>query len=187
MSTPLKGNRAKEETHQIGSLRDMTRSLDKVPGHCVSGGRIRQILALYFDEKPDLIESCCQALGTQTSADELFPPHELAELRMQILRLITSNCAVTPVQPGPGQQPLLDAELLHAWATWAGDPAAHCAKWLVNGAPAGVTVDFELDGILEPVLDEEPAGIDGLVSDADGATNYSGVESDPEAMAIIDG
>ena len=62
---------------------------------------------------------------------------------------------------------------------------AHTARWLVDGSPAGITVDYDLSGVLEPVLDEDPLSIDSLVTDHS-HENYRGVESDPEALAIID-
>jgi len=49
-----------------------------------------------------------------------------------------------------------------------------------------VTVPFELDGVLEPIDDEHPLSVDELTSDAVTAHNYLGVESDPEALAIIE-
>ena len=88
---------------------------------------------------------------------------------------------------GPSQSVDIQADLLHAWASWAGDPASDAALWLLNGSPAGITVDFKLDGVLEPVESETPLGIDSLTADSDTFTNYDGVESDPEALSIIDG
>ena len=73
-----------------------------------------------------------------------------------------------------------------AWSGWAHDPAAHCSSWLHQGSPAGITVDFQLDGVLDRVDDEPPLGVDQLITDAASFTNYSGVESDPEALAIIE-
>ena len=76
--------------------------------------------------------------------------------------------------------------MLHAWASWAGDPAAPAARWITEGAPAGIAVNFELDGLLEPVAGEECGGVDDLASDPDTFANYAGVEDDPAALAILD-
>ena len=81
----------------------------------------------------------------------------------------------------------MQGQLLEAWAKWADDPAAHVATWLATGAPAGVAVDFKLDGILEPVDAERPTPPDELVSDEASFMNYSGLEDDPQAMEIIEG
>ena len=106
-------------------------------------------------------------------------------LQKMVLQLIHQNHTVADT--GQPKEPLdLQADLLHAWATWSGDPAAHAARWLIDGSPAGVTIDYELTGVLEPIEDETPIDTDELISDAD-HVNYKGVESDPEALAIIDG
>ena len=81
----------------------------------------------------------------------------------------------------------LHGDLLHAWASWARDPAAPVAEWLWLGAPAGVAVDFKLDGLLEPVPLEEPIPLEQLASDFDTFSNYSGVEDDPGAVDILNG
>ena len=60
------------------------------------------------------------------------------------------------------------------------------AKWLSEGAPAGITVDFQLNGVLEPLVDESPLALDLLHSDHDSFANHRGVEDDPYALAIIE-
>ena len=88
-----------------------------------------------------------------------------------------------------GTNPSIDirANLLHAWSGWAHDPASHAAAWLIEGSPAGITVDFQLDGVLEQVEPQTPLDCDTLSVDADTFSNYSGVEDDPEALSVIDG
>ena len=73
--------------------------------------------------------------------------------------------------------------MLNAWATFAQDLAVPATQWLRVGAPAGIAVPFELDGILESVGPEFPASIDDLPTDP--VNNYTGVEDDPEALKII--
>ena len=55
-----------------------------------------------------------------------------------------------------------------------------------NGAPAGLTEDFHLDGILQLVAKESPVDVDELESDPTHFANYRGVEDDPDAVAILD-
>ena len=55
----------------------------------------------------------------------------------------------------------------------------------VNDFP--VAVDFNLEGILEPVDAERPTPTEELLSDESSFCNYSGVEDDPQAMEIIEG
>ena len=42
-SVPLRGRPDPTPKHQVGSLRDITKSIDLVPGHHVSGGRLRDL------------------------------------------------------------------------------------------------------------------------------------------------
>ena len=44
-----------------------------------------------------------------------------------------------------------------------------------------------MDELLEPIADEQPDDPELLASDASAFCNCTGVESDPEAMEIIDG
>ena len=89
--------------------------------------------------------------------------------------------------PATGVQTDLQAELLLAWATWANDPAAPAARWLADGAPAAINVNFELDGVLEPITEENAVDSESLSTDYGSFTNYGGVESDLAALEIIDG
>ena len=75
--------------------------------------------------------------------------------------------------------------MVHAWATWAGDPAAHTAEWLWDGAPAGIEKDFVLDGVLEAAEDESPADAGELATNQETFANYTGVEDNLEAVEYI--
>ena len=44
-----------------------------------------------------------------------------------------------------------------------------------------------MGGLLDSVGPEEPLGVDELSTDLESFHNYSGVETDPHAVAIIDG
>ena len=188
-TTMLRGSPLAPEPHRIGSLRNLAKSIDLVPGHRVAGGRIRDLFDLYFSQRPELIERCCRSLGTDVAVDELFPAADLASLRGDILALIRKNCPSTPDSSGLTPSPFgtgIQGDLLFAWANWASDPAASAAHWMRDGAPAGISQDFQLDGILEPIADEEPLGVDELISDHRNFANYLGVETDPEALAILE-
>ena len=52
--------------------------------------------------------------------------------------------AVKPTVPA-GVSTQLQAHIISALAHWSGDPAAKAVSWLWTGAPAGITVDFNLD------------------------------------------
>lgn len=88
-TTPLKGPRPAPVGHQIGSLRNVTKSIDAVPGHTVVGQLIRQILELYFIEHPTLADKCCQSLGSDVPVRDLFPPK------------MSTSCGVTSLLCAP--------------------------------------------------------------------------------------
>ena len=128
-------------------------------------------------------DKLCSALGSAASLSDLLSADDLADLRSRIGEVCTAN-GFPPRTDSPTNIDL-QAGLLQAWATWAGDPAAATTQWLWDGAPAGVEVDFALDGVLAPVDPEAPEPPEDLGSDPASCQNYHGVESDPEALEII--
>ena len=118
----------KVSKQQVGSLRDVSKSVAMLPGHLVAGGRIREHLLLYFADKPLLPDQCCDALGTDCDINQLFPPCDVSQLRQEIQRLIQSNWTGAGF-PKEEMATDLQGPLLSYWAFWAGDPAAEAAKW----------------------------------------------------------
>ena len=72
---------------------------------------------------------------------------------------------------------------LYAWAQAAQDPAAHTALWFHHGAPAGIDVPMELEGIM-PKVEEEQDVLDpnDLFTDHYTFTNHGSLEDDEETM-----
>ena len=78
--------------------------------------------------------------------------------------------------------------LLHAWSSCAGDPAASTAKWCWHGAPLGITSEYsELVDILPVCKPGEVRDPEGLSTDYQTFDNYSGIESDPDIVAAVEG
>ena len=190
MTRPLRGQQTPDTPHQIGSLRNVQQSMSAVPGHCVAGGRIRDLLSLFLEEHTGSIDACCDSLGTDKPIADIFPVDDIVGLRRDIHKLIRANhTQIAPdLSPIPDcRKPGIQGELLHSWSEWARDPASHAAHWILTGAPAGISVDFELDGVLERVVGETPLTLDQLESNPDSFANYKGVEDDPDALAIVEG
>ena len=190
---PLKGQKPATEVQQVGSLRNMARSLQLVPGHAVAGFNVQLVLLKFLESHPSLGPKCCSALGSDTSMDQLISRDDLTTLRGQVAAAISKGgtpeskaCLQLDGAYEEHSKQQLQGHLIHAWATWAGDPAAHTAEWLWNGAPAGIEKDFVLDGVLEAVENESPADAGELVTNHETFTNYTGVENSPDAVAIID-
>ena len=51
---PLSAQSEMHQSHQIGSLRDVAASVERVPGHLVVGGKVRELLEAYLSETPGL-------------------------------------------------------------------------------------------------------------------------------------
>ena len=134
---PLRGQQVQGETHRIGSRRDISRSVSKVPNHQLSGGIVREVLTAFLDARPGLAERLCSALGSDGKFGDHVTTEELALLRQQVCRVVEAGYPEggTIVDEPAG----LQGHLLHRWASWARDPAAPCAEWLWEGAPAGIT------------------------------------------------
>ena len=65
---PLSAQSKVEQSHQIGSLRDIATSVEMVPGHRVVGGRVRELLETYLSETPGLEEGLVSSIGGGTAA-----------------------------------------------------------------------------------------------------------------------
>ena len=128
------------------------------------------------------------ALGSDKKVTDIVPSDVINRIRSDAAVLFEANGHPPPAIPQQNQSHLtsIQGSLLHSWSGWAGDPAHSTAAWLWTGAPAGISVDFELDGLLEAVGPEHPLGVDELPTDMESFRNYAGVESDPEAIKIID-
>lgn len=87
-----------------------------------------------------------------------------------------------------GYKTCIRGHLLHYWAQVVNDPARQCARWLYEGAPAGLSCDTsDLDGVFPSVEEQEMAdSIDDLVTDYDSFENYMGIEEDEEAFATLE-
>ena len=79
----------------------------------------------------------------------------------------------------------IDGRLLYLWGKAMGDPSAKVALWLYTGAPAGIEVPFELDGILEKAPEGTPVSIDDLVVDEQNFSNHGDFDCNPESLEYI--
>ena len=167
----------------------MAQCLEQIPEHQLVGGRVRQIIDCELDQDPGLADRICDSLGSNKRVSEVVPDATIQRLRVEVRDLLQANGHPPPVLPSPNvsQHTKLQGQLLHSWAAWAADPALPAASWLWLEAPAGISRDFKLDGLLEAVGPEDALSVDQLSVDCESFRNYAGVESDPEALAIING
>ena len=160
-------------------------SVARTPNHQLAGGRIRELLEECFAAFPGLDGKLIGALGTSANIEDIPPDGLLPDLQSRLQLLMAQHGHPVPDIPADAPPTEISAALLHSWAAWAQDPASHTAAWLWHGAPAGISRDFELNGLLEAVQDEHPSSPDELTSLP--LANYAGVDNDPVALEIIDG
>ena len=127
---------------------------------------------------------------------ELKTPHSfLRTVRARFLDLLVRNSdgKVAPEVSideidTPECSTVIRAYLLQAWAVVVDDPAAKVARWLIEGAPAGLQggSDF-LDGVF-PRVDDAPSDIEpgDLFTAFEEFENYAGVEQDQEAYDTLE-
>ena len=125
MTAPLRGREGDSAASPVGSLRHVASTVASVPNHQLAGGQIRETMIRHLDSRPWLAEKLTSSLGKPGTVSELVSDSDLRRLRSEIACLIESRC--------PQGGTIVDVptwtqgHLLHRWALWAGDPAAHTA------------------------------------------------------------
>ena len=189
LAEPLSGQRQKDEVDERYSLRNVHKWIS--PRMVYIGKQIQNVVEAMLDDKPALQQQLMECLGKhKTFPDEV----QLAvdALRLQVRDLLVRNkldtmaeqCSVEPVDT-QDYQTVIRAELSTYWAQCVEDPAAGVSKWLMEGAPAGISCDTtELDGIC-PKVDDEPESFMDLTTDYNTFVNYTGVEENEEAYQAL--
>eukprot|EP00435_Cladocopium_sp_Y103_P021519 s4006_g5.t1 len=129
----------------------------------------------------------------QRPEDVRIPEPWLDHVRSRIIDLFFRNDSSIDVrqlaEPQTGiYETKIRGRLLHAWSCIVGDPGANAAKWIFEGAPAGLEMDSkDLDGMFPKVEDDE-LGMDEINLDTDfgSFSNYTGVEEDSEAFEALE-
>jgi hypothetical protein len=180
-----KATRKQEDIDCIGGMARTSRCVAALPGNIVAGGQIRVLMDAFLLRWPDLIATCCSAIGAE---DPSAGPSEasLDELR-EILAVHLRTSDTGPVANGDCTSPIR-AGLLSAWASKAGDPGAAAAAWVRDGAPAGILSDPLLAGVF-PLAELVPGDVldpAALEHDLDGFTNYAGIDEDLDVRSQIE-
>lgn len=162
-------------------------TVGSLEGHKQVGSIVRAVIETYLQKASWLPDKIVGSLGTDTSMSDILPDREISWLRREISKSIRAKFKVAdpPKYSQDGRSPI-NGDILHIWSTAAADPASEAASWLFNGAPAGIAVKFNLDGVLEPVLNEAPNDPGDLVADLDSFTNHGRIEDNPDALSIIE-
>ncbi|CAK0821560.1 unnamed protein product, partial [Prorocentrum cordatum] len=139
-----KQRRRAEDEQPLGGLRNAADAVAKINGHCRLGPLLRQYFDKFLDRRPDVEHDILLAVSQQASggaaADHRGPcPSSVDTARRGLQRILQaeSGCEIdTGVY-----STCIRGHLLHRWAKVAGDPGADAARWLWEGAPAGLEAD----------------------------------------------
>ena len=185
--TPLRGlgpPGAKEIKRQqdqlaVGGMRDPAAAVRRLPILRQSLLGLREIFTSAVDQDPRL----------RHAVEEVLSGHKIEGLPVDTVLVVREGLgralgvAPDPSAPSGGLQPHLFEGLAQA-----GDPDAHLATWLRQGAPLGVLHPVEPAGIFPPAPGPTatPEQLAALVSDLRDWSNYRSAEEDPEvALGLL--
>jgi len=156
----------------IGGMRRTAEAVHRLPHTAASTGRkLAAAIEAYFKAHPAAITSTLASLGDD--APPLNATHVSGVRDVLVATLQPTNAARSPVsETFPG--------ILGAWRAAAGDPDDLPEQWLMDGAPAGVTMEVPSRGIFPSYSETEDARSQdpALLATEEGFVNYDGVETD---------
>lgn len=190
--TVNQGAPANDADDSVGGLKRPYRSMGKVPGLVNLGVQIRNLIDRFCEQHPDFSSSYIEALGKDSDVSFPGDANLINDLRLQVGNLLMR------MHPNPDPARLgalndsppdtcLKANFMELWAEAARDPGCRLIQWLKEGAPGGLRLHPDLDGLFPLVTDDDDPQFqwDMLSTDFQEFTNYSGVEENPEAAKAI--
>ena len=161
------------------------------------GKQVKQVcncIERWLDQQPEVQSDIIASFGKPKS-DVSLDFEKIDQLRSEVFDVLMRNrteqqspqCNLDQIDEGD-YKTVIRGHLLYYWATAVKDPGADIARWLFEGAPAGLELDTSaLDMVCPSVDDDELFGVEELHTDYDAFTNYQGVEDDDEAVNTIEG
>jgi hypothetical protein len=181
--------RAGEDRMAVGGLRDARASVAKLHKVSTFGGSLgtaifklmlRNHVECRAAKLSSWVDDAMRALGS----DEVLPcEHAISEVR-DLIAACTKAASTDEVATSTCDTPIR-AGLLEAWRSISGDPDIYICQWLMQGAPAGISLQMESAGIFPEVDEQAEVHYDDLGFDFDEFRNYAGVEEDGLAEAEI--
>eukprot|EP00435_Cladocopium_sp_Y103_P033066 s206_g8.t1 len=154
--------------------------------------QIGNLIERELDSAPHIEQAIVANFG-MPHEEVSHPTQWLDDLRLKLADLLQRNrsddmpteCDVAQIDKDR-YQTVVRGKPLEYWALVAHDPAAFAAKWLCEGAPAGLSMGIELGDICAEVQDDAPELDEvALATDYDTFSNYEGVETNEDAVAAI--
>ena len=158
------------------------------------GCQISNLIERELEASQDAESIIWENLG-RASDQVVIPEAWVSSTRCKVAKLLERNrkptqpehCEVDEINEN-GVQTVVRGHLLGYWADVIDDPASIAARWLWNGAPAGLSEDIDLEGICTTVENDAPTPDDAsMATDFDTFSNYQGVEGNADAISAIHG
>ena len=174
------------------SLRNVCKSMTSKAR--VIGVQVGNLIERELNAAPHVEDAIINNFG-KPAGEVVCPTRRLDDVRAKFADLLQRNkldemphtCDVGPIDNG-AYQTVIRGHLLEYWAKVVGDPAAFAARWLYEGAPAGLSLDINLTGICTEVDDDAPELDEvALATNYESFTNYEGVEDNEDAVSAIRG
>eukprot|EP00435_Cladocopium_sp_Y103_P032334 s1069_g8.t1 len=156
------------------------------------GKQVQNLLESVLDDNPLIQERLLGSLGENKSfPDEIQQAVDVVRCQVKEL-LVRNRLQGMPTQCSTEQvdteeyRTVIRGELLSYWAQCVEDPGYGISRWLIDGAPAGISCNTDdLDGVCPKVEDEQQDGLFDLTTDYESFVNYSGVEENEDAYTAI--
>ena len=165
----------------LGGLRRAFCAVQKMHKASQVGSKIRQAFISWMEAEPGVIDEVLQHLGAEGTT--ALAPH-LASRANSIIREVLQELGQELKVFGDAPLASLDVGLLESWRLASMDPDDQPTRWLVEGAPAGLTSDIVDRGVFplhDPLADAPEVAAADLQTELQFA-NYPGVE-DSQAVA----
>lgn len=193
MSLPLRGQVAGSDIDDKNSLRNISKSVGNKMMYV--GKQLSNLIERELDRHPMIQQRLLANIGKPL--EEVDQVEEwMDNLRLDMKQLLTRNSGNINMQEQLDIEPInngvyatcIRGHLLKFWAEVVEDPGSKVAQWLIEGAPAGMTVGTDdLDHVCPRVDVDDTDCFDPSVlsTDFDEFENYFGVETDHDASKAI--
>jgi hypothetical protein len=163
----------------IGGLRHLRETMSRLAKVNGTGAQIYVALKELLDSNPEFVTRSLEMIGSE---DGTAVPKDICEAAEKSIRKVLEPQAPNFQPPEKKEESPVNLSLLSLWVQVARDPDDQPAKWVAEGAPAGLRHPIEDRGVFPVYPKEEdiPEGDPELLETAfEEFTNYAGVDDDP--------
>ena len=116
-----------------------------MPGHFIIGGHISKVIDAYLDTHGQLEDTLFAAISMDgVKVDELETlVDDLRCVIAEELKVDNQPIDLDPIDNGECAT-TVRAHLLRAWLEMANDPGVPICDWFTQGAPAGISANFDI-------------------------------------------